>query len=131
MPELQKNSTVSRVNCFGHVRPADDLLRSMNAWRSGIALPLLRDLGTFGDDEPGGCALHIIFDGQGRPGLRPDQLDFGSWVALTMRLGNSKAPRRNVVKTSIFLFMTISYRMVSGVANRHRCCANELRLNKR
>src|SRR5450432_1522766 len=48
------------MNCVGDRLPPGNLLRRMYAGRADVADALWTHLGSFGDEQPGGCALCVI-----------------------------------------------------------------------
>ncbi len=61
MSKLQHYPSTRRMNRPRNPAPAVDLRLRMDAWRARIALALQRDLGGFGDDQPCGCPLGLVF----------------------------------------------------------------------
>ena len=65
MPELDENLATGIMNRIGHFAPAGYLFRSIEARGVLIALGQFGNLGGFGDDETGGCALAVVKRGKG------------------------------------------------------------------
>src|SRR3546814_13685883 len=62
MPKLEEDGAAFRMDRGGHLAPALDLLRGIDAGRRGIALPRRHDLRRLGDKETARRrALGIIF----------------------------------------------------------------------
>src|SRR5665213_1185976 len=62
MPELEEDFAAGLMHGRSDFSPAFDLSRVINSRRPRIALALLRNLGSFSDDERCRGALAIIFD---------------------------------------------------------------------
>jgi hypothetical protein len=60
VPKLKHDMAAGDMNCFGHTFPALDLLSAVNSRSRDVALTLWRDLGRFGNNEPGAGALGVI-----------------------------------------------------------------------
>ena len=59
MPQLNRNAALFSVNARGDFLPCRDLLRAMEARRTGVTLRLSRDLRGFRDDQARACALTV------------------------------------------------------------------------
>jgi hypothetical protein len=66
VPKLQGDPAAGAVDRSGHLLPASDLFRRMNAGRAPIAMALVTDRRGLGQDRPARRALAIVLDRQRR-----------------------------------------------------------------
>jgi hypothetical protein len=60
MPNLDKYSATFRMDRVGHIAPADDLRRSIDARRKRPTAPLYADWSSFTDDQASASSLRVV-----------------------------------------------------------------------
>lgn len=78
MQKLQHDRPSGVMDRIGHPPPGPRLLFSVDAWGIRITAPLAGNIGGFGNDQSGRCALAVIFGSESRlhafkVGARPRQ----------------------------------------------------------